>query len=120
MRVHERVCETNDQFSIVDFSLKAKSRHCKHNDYAYFFARNDLSIWSNIRDGNSLLVKYAEDDGDQVESVTTLRCGLPRFFNLTADAVHPDRSANLHSNEELAYYQYETLAQVRRAIMEGA
>jgi len=32
LRVHERVCEINDEFSIVDFSLKAKSRSCKDND----------------------------------------------------------------------------------------
>ena len=36
MRVHERVCEVDDRFSVVDFSLKAKSRRSKDIDHAYF------------------------------------------------------------------------------------
>ena len=34
--MHERVCELDDKYSIVDFSLRAKSRHCKDIDHAYF------------------------------------------------------------------------------------
>ena len=82
--------------------------------------RNDLSYLINVRDGNSLLVKYSADEDKRLESVTNLRCGLPRFFNLNVDSVHRERFANLSNNEELAYYQYETMAQVRRALMEGA
>ena len=74
----------------------------------------------NVRDGNSLLLKYCADEENKVESVTTLRCGLPRFFNLSADSVRSERFTSLATNEEQAYYQYETLAQVRRALMEGA
>lgn len=36
MRTHERNCEIQDNFGIMDFSLKAKSRQCKDTDQAYF------------------------------------------------------------------------------------
>jgi hypothetical protein len=66
VRVHERVCEINDRFGVMDFSLKAKSRHSKDIDNAYFSARNDLSIWNNVRDGNTLLLEYNPDEDNRL------------------------------------------------------
>ena len=52
--------------------------------------------------------------------MTFLRQGLPKFFNLSADAVSEDKRAILPRDAESAYYHYDTLAQVRKALMEGA
>lgn len=49
-----------------------------------------------------------------------LRQGLPKFFTLTAEAVSEEKRTNLPRDNEQAYYQYDTLAQVRKALMEGA
>ncbi len=89
MRSHERVCELDDKFSVVDFSLKAKSRQCRDADSAYFDQRQDLSIWTNVREGNSLLLEHNLDEGNRVQSVAFLRQGLPKIFNLSSEAVHP-------------------------------
>ena len=120
MRVHERVCEINDQYAVLDFSIKAKSRHCRDIDQAYFQARHDLSVWTNVRDGNSLLLELSHDEDNRVRNVSFLRQGLPKFFNLSPDAVHPEKHTQLPRDEEQAFYQYETLAQVRKALMQGA
>ena len=89
MRTHERVCEIDDRFSVVDFSIKAKSRHCNDMDQAYFQTRNDLSMWTNVRDGNSLLLEYNPEEDNRLQSVSYLRHGLPKFYTLSPDAVHP-------------------------------
>ena len=66
VRVHERACEINDRFGVMDFSLKAKSRHAKDIDNAYYAARNDLTIWNNVRDGNTLLLEYNPDEDNRL------------------------------------------------------
>mmetsp|Transcript_27683 Transcript_27683/g.36964 ORF Transcript_27683/g.36964 Transcript_27683/m.36964 type:complete len:105 (+) Transcript_27683:375-689(+) len=104
MRVHERVCEIDDRYSVVDYSLKAKSRHCKDIDRAYFSTRNDLSILSNVRDGNSLLLEYNAEEDNRLQRVSILRQGLPKYFNLSSDAVHRENHACLPRDEEQAYY----------------
>jgi len=104
----------------MDFSLKAKSRHSKDIDNAYFSARNDHSIWQNVRDGNTLLLEYNPDEDNRLANVTFLRQGLPKFFTLTADAVSEAKRALIPRDAELAFYQYDTLAQVRKALMQGA
>lgn len=93
VRVHERVCEINDKYGVMDFSLKAKSRHSKDIDNAYFSARNDHSIWQNVRDGNTLLLEYNPDEDNRLANVTFLRQGLPKFFTLTADSVSEAKRA---------------------------
>ena len=120
LRVHERVCELDDKYSVVDYSLRAKSRHCKDIDNAYFKSSGDLSTWMNVRDGNSLLLEYNADEDNRLSSVQFLRQGLPRFFNLTADAVSEEKHSSLPRDAEQAYQQYDPLAQVRKALMEGA
>jgi hypothetical protein len=52
--------------------------------------------------------------------VSFLRQGLPKFFSLTADAVSATKRSVLPRDSELAYYQYDTLAQVKKALMEGS
>lgn len=73
VRVHERVCEINDTYGVMDFSLKAKSRHSKDIDNAYYSARNDLSVWNNVRDGNTLLLEYNPEEDNRLQNVTFLR-----------------------------------------------
>ena len=73
IRVHERQCEFNQSFGVIDYSLKANSRSCRDNDHAYFSARHDLTVWNNVHDGNSLLIEYSEAEENQVENVTFLR-----------------------------------------------
>ena len=73
MRVHERVCEIDDRFGIMDFSLKAKSRHSKDIDSAYAQARADASVWTNVRDGNTLLLEYNQDEDNRLSGVSFLR-----------------------------------------------
>ena len=104
VRVHERVCEINDRFGVMDFSLKAKSRHSKDIENAYYAARNDLSIWNNVRDGNTLLLEYNPDEDNRLQNVTFLRQGLPKFFTLSADAVSQAKRATLPRDTEQAYY----------------
>ena len=77
-------------------------------------------MWTNVRDGNTLLLEYNPDEDNRLQGVTFLRQGLPKFYSLTADAVHAERSKELPRDQEQAYQQYETLAQVRRALMEGS
>ena len=48
-----------------------------------------------------------------------LRQGLPKYFNLNAESVKAESYSSLQRDEEQAYQQYETLAQVRRALMDG-
>lgn len=73
-------------------------------DQAYFNSRNDLTIWTNVRDGNSLLLEYNPDEENRLHSVCNLRHGLPKFFTLSSDAVHPQKHATLPRNDEQAYY----------------
>ena len=94
MRVHERVCEIDERYSIVDFSLKSKSRSSKDMDGAYFAARNDLTVWTNVREGNSLLLEYNPDEDNRLANVTNLRHGLPKIYTLTAEAVHAEKHAS--------------------------
>lgn len=110
MRSHERVCELEDKFSVVDFSLKAKSRQCKDLDSAYSQQRQDLSVWTNVREGNSLLLEHNQDEDNRVQKVSFLRQGLPKIFNLSSQAVHPSNNSILPKDEEQAYFQYDTLA----------
>ena len=120
MRTHERGCEIQDNFGIMDFSLKAKSRQCKDTDQAYFQQRQDSTVWTNVREGNSLLVEHNPDEDNRVSNVTFLRQGLPKIFNLSSDAVHSEKHASIPKDDEQAYYHYDTLAQVRKALMEGS
>ena len=118
VRVHERACELDERYAILDFSLRSKTRHSKEIDNSYYLARNDPSIWNNVRDGNTLLIEYLEEN--KVENVTFLRQGLPKFFSLTSDAVSEQRRSSLPRDAEQAYYQYDTLAQVKKALMQGS
>ena len=77
-------------------------------------------MWNNVRDGNTLLLEYNPDEDNRLQNVTFLRQGLPKFFNLSADAVSEAKRQVLPRDAELAYYHYETLAQVKKALMEGA
>lgn len=52
--------------------------------------------------------------------MTFLRQGLPKFYNLSADAVSEEKRSTLSRDPELAYYHYDTLAQVKKALMEGS
>ena len=110
VRVHERVCELDERFGVLDFTIKARSRNSKDIEHAYFQAHNDLTVWTNVRDGNTLLLEYNPDEDNRLQGVTFLRQGLPKFFNLTADAVHAETSKVLPRDQELAYQQYESLA----------
>jgi len=103
-RQHERVCEIDPKFGILDFSLKANSRKSKDVDNSYFLARNNLEIWTNVKEGNTLLLEYNPDEDNRLKTVSFLRQGLPKFFTLTADAVSAAKRSVLPRDSELAYY----------------
>ena len=73
-RQHERVCEIDDKYSIIDFSLKANSRSCRDVEKAYYQARNQTETWPNIKEGNSLILEHSgEGENKQVSQVSLLR-----------------------------------------------
>ena len=63
-----------------------------------------------MRDGNTLLLENNPDEDYRLLNVTFLRQGLPKFFNLSADAVSEDKRSILPRDAESAYYHYDTLA----------
>ena len=67
-------------------------------------------MWTNVRDGNTLLLEYNPDEDNRLQNVTVLRQGLPKFYNLSADSITELKRKTLSRDPELGYYQYETLA----------
>lgn len=120
LRQVEQISELDEKFSILDFTLKAKSRSQRDVDHAFFQARHDLAVWANAKEGNALLLEYDLAAEARLERVSFLRQGLPRFYSLSAEAVSAEKRGQLARDAELAFYQFETLAQVKKALMEGA
>ena len=54
-----------------------------------------------------------------MQTISYLRQGLPKFFNLNADVVSKAKRDILMRDSELAYQQYDTLAQVKKVLMQG-
>ena len=72
VRQCEEECKFNDNFSLIDFSIRATSGLTDDVERAYFEARQDLTVWANIREGNTLLLEKSEDES-KFKNVTTLR-----------------------------------------------
>ena len=56
VRQCEEECKFNDDFSLIDFSIRATSSLTEDVERAYFEARQDLTVYANIREGNTLLI----------------------------------------------------------------
>ena len=75
---------------MIDFSIRATSGLTEDVERAYFEARQDLTVWANIREGNTLLLEKSEDES-KFKNVTTLRQGLPKFYLLNFDVVQENK-----------------------------
>ena len=62
MRSCEQVCEIDEKYGVLDYSIKSKSRKLPELDRAYWQACNDLTVWTNVRVGNALLLEYDLDE----------------------------------------------------------
>lgn len=71
---------------IVDYTIK-NGRKDTEIDSQYANEKQDASVWTNIREGNTLLESYDPKNFSKLLSVTMLRQGLPRFFKLHYDAI---------------------------------
>ena len=90
VRQCEEECKFNDNFSLIDFSIRATSGLTDDVERAYFEARQDLTVWANIREGNTLLIEKSEDES-KFKNVMTLRQGLPKFYLLNFDVVQENK-----------------------------
>ena len=120
MRSIEEICKLDDLFSLLDFNIKSNSRQSIDQDRAYFEARQDTTVWANVREGNTLLLEYEPDEDGRLKKATTLRLGLPKFYPLNFDAISETKRKLLPRDPEAQFYHHETLAQVRKAIISGA
>ena len=73
LRFCEQICEIDNKYGVLDFSIKAKSRTPHDIDIAYWQSRNELAVWSNIKIGNSLLLEYEIDEDARLCNVSLLR-----------------------------------------------
>lgn len=87
---HVRQCEEevkiDSNFNLIDFSIKATSSLADDIERAYFESREDLTVWANIKEGNTILLENSEDES-RFKNVHTLRQGLPKFYPLLFDTV---------------------------------
>ena len=75
-------------------------------------------MWANIREGNTILESYDPEDFEKLLSAKVCRQGLPKFFSLSHEFVN-DKRHELSSDNQRIVYQFNTLAQVRKALLEG-
>lgn len=120
VRAIEEDCKIDANFSLLDFNIKSQSRRTIDQDRAYFGARQDTTVWANIKEGNTLLLEYEPEEDGAMTDATTLRMGLPKFFALNYDAISETKRKLLPREAEAAFFHNETLAQVRKAILSGA
>ena len=63
---HVRQCEEevkiDSDFNLIDFSIKASSSLANDIERAYFESREDLTVWANIKEGNTILLENSEDE----------------------------------------------------------
>jgi hypothetical protein len=77
-------------------------------------------VWANVKEGNTLLLEYNQEEDGRLKDATTLRMGLPKFFTLNYDAISETKRKLLPREAEAAFFHNETLAQVRKATLSGA
>ena len=95
VRLHERSCELDARFGILDFSLKVKTRDCKDIDQAFFGARKSSQTWTNIKDGNTMLIELNQDEDNRIQEVTILRQGMPRLLPISPEAFHTEKRSQM-------------------------
>ena len=98
VRQCEEMCKIDEAFSLIDYSIKAPSRLSEDLDRAYFDARQDLTVWSNVKEGNTLLLEHNMDEDGRLKRVSTLRTGLPKFYPLSFDAISETKRKLLPAN----------------------
>lgn len=77
---------------VVDYSIKS-GRTEEEVDSSYAAQKQDASVWTNIREGNTLLESYDPKDFSKLLSVSMIRQGLPKFFKLHLEAINQERNA---------------------------
>ena len=79
-------CKLDPSFMVVDYSIKS-GRTEEEVDSSYAAQKQDASVWTNIREGNTLLESYDPKDFSKLLSVSMIRQGLPKFFKLHLEAI---------------------------------